>query len=173
MHIVKFESTPRPLFVTPQNLKQLGIVSTIVTGATAVSFGEMDFNLNGFLMQVRGFVFEVIRLVMAQQIQSRPAGLPVLLCARLCYFHNVGILTMLANATIAFLLNVSVALLIGTTSAVVMTLCGVLKDILLVVASIAFFRDPVTLIQAEGYSVSLGGLVYYTLGVERFKEAGS
>lgn len=46
---------------------------------------------------------------------------------------------------------------------------GVLKDILLVLASMAIFRDPVTGQQYFGYSIALGGLVYYRLGAERIQ----
>jgi len=50
-----------------------------------------------------------------------------------------------------------------------MTLSGVLKDILLVIASMVIFFDPVSLLQAFGYSIALGGLVYYKLGAEKIK----
>lgn len=45
-----------------------------------------------------------------------------------------------------------------------------LKDILLVFASMMLFRDPVTLLQAFGYSIALAGLIYYKLGGEKLKE---
>jgi hypothetical protein len=51
-----------------------------------------------------------------------------------------------------------------------MTLCGVLKDILLVVASMMIFLDPVSPLQFFGYSIALGGLVYYKLGADKIKE---
>lgn len=51
-----------------------------------------------------------------------------------------------------------------------MTLSGVLKDILLVMASMFIFRDPVSGIQVFGYSIALGGLVYYKLGADKLKE---
>lgn len=50
-----------------------------------------------------------------------------------------------------------------------MTLSGVLKDILLVVASMVIFFDPVSPLQAFGYSIALGGLMYYKLGGEKIK----
>lgn len=43
---------------------------------------------------------------------------------------------------------------------------GILKDILLVASSILLFRDPVTGQQFVGYTIALGGLVYYKLGSE-------
>lgn len=51
-----------------------------------------------------------------------------------------------------------------------MTLSGVLKDILLVLASMLIFRDPVSPLQFFGYSIALGGLVYYKLGADKLKE---
>lgn len=146
----------------------------------------------GFFIQMAGIVFEAIRLVMVQKLLSSsefkmdplvslyyfaPAcalmnGVATLIwevpTLQMVDIYRAGPLTLLANACVAFLLNVSVVFLIGKTSAVVLTLCGVLKDILLVFASIIIFGDPVTLIQAFGYSISLCGLLYHKLGAEMF-----
>src|ERR1700760_4930536 len=62
---------------------------------------------------------------------------------------------------------------IGKTSSLVLTLSGVLKDILLVLASMVLFRDPVSLLQAFGYSIALGGLIYYKLGSDKLREYAS
>lgn len=51
-----------------------------------------------------------------------------------------------------------------------MTLSGVLKDILLVMCSILIFGDPVSGLQAFGYSIALLGLIWYKLGPEKIKE---
>lgn len=48
-------------------------------------------------------------------------------------------------------------------------MAGILKDILLVCASMVIFRDPVTPQQFFGYSIALGGLVYYKLGAEKIQ----
>lgn len=45
-----------------------------------------------------------------------------------------------------------------------MTLCGVLKNILLVVASMLIWGTIVGGLQAFGFSIALVGLVYYSLG---------
>ncbi len=44
-----------------------------------------------------------------------------------------------------------------------------LKDILLVVASMVIFGDPVTGQHFVGYSIALSGLVYYKLGAEKIQ----
>lgn len=51
-----------------------------------------------------------------------------------------------------------------------LTLSGVLKDILLVFASMIIFGDPVTLLQAFGYGIALVGLMFYKLGAQKMKE---
>ena len=50
-----------------------------------------------------------------------------------------------------------------------MTLCGVLKDILLVAASMLIWGTPVSGLQFFGYSIALGGMVYYKLGGDSIK----
>ncbi|KAK6393186.1 hypothetical protein LTR65_002877 [Meristemomyces frigidus] len=179
--------------VTEPSLKTLGNVSLIVVGVVIASLGEIKFVLTGFLFQCGGIVFESIRLVMVERLLSG-SGFKMDPLVSLYYFapvcavmngcialvveiprmtladvQNVGYFVLFANAMIAFLLNVSVVFLIGRTSGLVMTLSGVLKDILLVGASILIFRDPVSPLQAFGYTIALFGLVYYKLGAEQLK----
>lgn len=180
--------------VSPPNLKTLGNVSFIVVGVVIASYGEIKFVMVGFLFQLGGIIFEATRLVMMQRLLSS-AEFKMDPLVSLYYFapvcavmngivslivevpkmswadvQNVGYFTLISNAMIAFLLNVSVVFLIGKTSSLVMTLCGVLKDILLVLASMIIFMDPVSGIQFFGYSIALGGLVYYKLGSDKLKE---
>ena len=66
-------------------------------------------------------------------------------------FTSQFMLTMLINGLVSFTLNVAVVLLISNTSALVLTLAGIVKDILLVFLSVAVFSSPVTLLQYFGY----------------------
>lgn len=50
---------------------------------------------------------------------------------------------------------------------------GVLKDILLVFASMFIFKDPVTGQQFFGYSIALVGLTYYKVGADKLKSMGT
>lgn len=182
------------LGIDSPNLRVLGNVSFIVIGVIIASYGEIAFNLIGFLYQIIGIVFEAIRLVMVQRLLSS-AEFKMDPLVSLYYFApvcagmnfvmflifegsklglsdiaRVGIFTLLANAMVAFGLNVSVVFLIGKTSSLVLTLCGVLKDILLVVASVVIWADPLSGLQMFGYSIALGGLVYYKLGADKLRE---
>ncbi|KAJ5101921.1 hypothetical protein NUU61_004143 [Penicillium alfredii] len=179
--------------IAPANFRTLGNVTLIVVGVVIASFGEIKFDMSGFLIQVGGIIFEALRLVMVQRLLSSSefkmdplvslyyyapacavtngivtifAELPRL---TMLDIYSLGVGTLIANALVAFLLNVSVVLLIGKTSAVVLTMAGILKDILLVAASMIIFRDPVTGQQFFGYSIALAGLVYYKLGAEKIQ----
>ncbi|OJD30519.1 uncharacterized protein BKCO1_5900028 [Diplodia corticola] len=182
------------LGVAPPNMKTLGNVSFIVIGVVIASFGEIKFNMVGFLYQAGGIVFEAVRLVMVQRLLSSAefkmdplvslyyyAPACAIMNGVVCMFwelprlgmsdiYNLGMFTLMCNALVAFLLNVSVVFLIGKTSSLVLTLSGVLKDILLVFASMIIFQDPVSGLQAFGYSIALSGLVYYKLGADKLKE---
>jgi hypothetical protein len=52
----------------------------------------------------------------------------------------------------------------------VLTLCGILKDILLVMCSMLIWGTQVSLTQFFGYSIALGGLLYYKLGADQLKQ---
>ena len=124
------------LGVTPPNWKTLGNVSLIVVGVVIASIGEIEFNLTGFLYQAGGIIFEATRLVMVQRLLSS-AEFKMDPLVSLYYFapvcgimngvtalimevptmtmqniYSVGLLTLLANAMVAFLLNVSVVFLV-------------------------------------------------------------
>ncbi|KAI1300637.1 triose-phosphate transporter family-domain-containing protein [Xylaria venustula] len=180
--------------VAAPSLSKLLNVIAIVIGVAIASFGELKFDGLGFIIQITGIVCEALRLVMVQRLLSSDEFkmdplVSVYYYAPACAVINgfftilielprmttgdifqVGLINLLANAFVAFLLNVSVVLLIGKTSAVVLTMAGVLKDILLVIASLLIFHDPVTLQQYFGYSIALAGLTYYKLGPEKLQQ---
>lgn len=181
------------LGIDPVDLKKLGNVSFIVIGVALASFGEIDFVMIGFLFQVGGILFEAVRICMVQRLLNG-AEFKMDPLVSLYYFapvcavmnltvalfwevpkiymteiYAVGIGTFFANACCAFLLNVSVVFLIGKTSGLVLTLCGVLKDILLVAASMIIWGTQISGLQAFGYTIALGGMIYYKLGQKELK----
>ncbi|PHH60808.1 hypothetical protein CDD81_1159 [Ophiocordyceps australis] len=181
------------LGVSQPSLKQFLNVSAIVVGVIIASFGEIHFVPIGVFFQIGGIIFEALRLTMVQRLLSS-ADFKMDPLVSLYYFapicavmngvvaliwefprvsmaevYHVGIFTFFLNGLCAFMLNVSVVFLIGKTSAVVLTLCGVLKDIMLVVASMAIWGTQVTALQFFGYSIALGGMVYYKLGYDQLK----
>ncbi|KAL3482849.1 triose-phosphate transporter family-domain-containing protein [Aspergillus germanicus] len=77
---------------------------------------------------------------------------------------ETGLSTLFANALVGFMLNVAVFTLIGKTSGLTMTLVSIPKNILLIGASVVLWGTRVSLVQAIGYAVALGGLVVYSGG---------
>lgn len=55
---------------------------------------------------------------------------------------------------------------LSKTSATVLTLCGTLKNILLVIISVLIWGTIITLSQLVGYTIGLCGLLSYSLGWE-------
>lgn len=181
------------LGVSQPNLRVFLNVSVIVVGVIIASIGEIKFVWIGVIYQVAGIIFEALRLTMVQRLLSSSEFkmdplvslyyfAPVcaaMNCAVALFWefpkvtmeevYHVGLFTLFLNGLCAFLLNVSVVFLIGKTSSLVLTLCGVLKDVMLVVASIMIWGTEVSGLQFFGYSIALGGMVYYKLGYEAIK----
>ncbi|KAF4511135.1 hypothetical protein G6O67_002958 [Ophiocordyceps sinensis] len=163
-------------------------ILVIVAGVALASFGEIQFSLIGFLYQIGGIAVEAVRIVMIQ-IMLSGEGLKMDPLVGLYYYApvcaamnfvvalfteipnfnpqdvtRVGFGLLFANALIAFMLNVASVSLIGKTSGLVMTLTGILKNILLIIVSVVIWRTEITFIQVIGYGIALVGLTYYSVG---------
>lgn len=174
--------------VEEPSLKRFLNILLIVAGVALASVGEVNFSMAGFLFQVGGTVFEAMRLIMIQVLLSgddmkMDPLVSLYYYAPVCAVMNVivaigseankfnpadlakaGYGLLLLNAMVAFMLNVSSVFLIGKTSGLVMTLTGILKNILLVVISVMIWSTHITGMQFLGYAIALAGLVYYSIG---------
>lgn len=163
------------------SMMEVYIVSIICVGVAVTSVGEAMFSWTGFVFQSIAILAESSRLVLTnilmKQLKLDPlsslyyiAPACALFIGTACFIFEGQdlpwdrILTtdfaiiMLVNGGVAFSLNVAVVLLIGNTSALVLTLSGIVKDILLVFFSVTIFGAPVTPTQYAGYAVALMGL---------------
>ena len=68
---------------------------------------------------------------------------------------------LLLSGALAFALNVSMVLLIKHSSALILSMGGLFKDLLLVVASQYIFSSPITHVQVVGYAISLTAFYAY------------
>jgi len=181
--------------VANPTLAQLLTILVIVFGVGLASFGEIQFSWLGFFFQIAGTVFEAVRLVMIQVMLSAEGlrmdplvGLyyyaPV--CAVMNLFiawasegpsfkledaAHAGWGMLFLSAVVAFMLNVASVFLIGKTSGLVMTLSGILKNIMLVGISVVIWQTQIAGLQAIGYSIALAGLVYYSVEPEQLTRA--
>lgn len=163
------------------SMTELYIVMVICVGVALTSVGESFFSWLGFTFQSLAILAEASRLVLTNLLMKNLkldplsslyyiAPLCSLFIGILCLVFEFNDLPwdrmlttdfmsiMLVNGLVAFTLNVAVVLLIGNTSALVLTLAGIIKDILLVFLSIVIFGSPVTPLQYAGYGVALLGL---------------
>lgn len=160
---------------------ELYIVTVICIGVAIASVGETYFSWIGFTFQALAILAESSRLVLTNIVLKslKLDSLSTLyyvapLCAVLigiaCAIFEADhlpwemmqsqgfVVVMLVNGFVAFALNVAVVMLIGNTSALVLTLAGIVKDILLVGLSVTLFGSPVTAMQYGGYGLALLGL---------------
>jgi drug/metabolite transporter (DMT)-like permease len=152
-----------------------------MTGVAITSVGETYFSFTGFTFQALAIMAESTRLVLVNILMKSLKLDPLSslyyvapLCAlfigvAMLYFEASELpldrmvkvdfmVTMLFNGLVSFALNVAVVFLISNTSALVLTLSGIVKDILLVFLSVSVFGSPVTPLQYAGYGVALLGL---------------
>ncbi|GKT41325.1 putative sugar phosphate/phosphate translocator [Colletotrichum spaethianum] len=180
-------------------MKTLYNILLIVAGVGLASFGEIEFSWIGFVFQMGGIVFEAVRLVMIQvllkgdeNVQKMDPLLSLYYYAPVCAVMNfivawasefstfemqdlqrTGVFMLLLNAGVAFMLNVSSVFLISKTSGLVMTLSGIFKNILLIIAAIFIWHISVTFMQFVGYAIALFGLVIYSVGWDQLKISGA
>lgn len=163
------------------SMLELFIVVIICTGVAITSVGELNFSWIGFIFQAAAILFESSRLVLTnilmKQLKLDPLSSlyyisPLCLCFILpahFYFEFNSLpwdmmMTsqfagmMAASGAVAFSLNVAVVVLISNTSALTLTLAGIIKDILLVCLSVVIFGSPVTPLQYFGYGLTLFAL---------------
>ncbi|KAH6648981.1 DUF250 domain membrane protein [Truncatella angustata] len=160
-------------------------VLVIVSGVLLASAGEIHFSTIGLFFQLGGLVFESLRVVMVKELMT-DAGANMDPLVSLYYYapmcavtnifvafgaewptfkwsdvENAGLAMLVLNAFVAFCLNVSGVLLIGKTSALIQQVCGVLKNILLVIVSVIIWGTVITPLQTLGYTLALIGMVFY------------
>jgi len=164
------------------NKRLAAIVLIISLGVSLASYGELSFSILGFFIQCGAVLFEASRLVMIEVLLKGMKMDPLVslhyyapVCAAINLMilpfaeglepfrqlQRLGPLILFSNAGIAFLLNVAAVFLIGVGSGLILTLAGVLKDILLITGAVLLFGKTITALQVFGYSIALAGLIVF------------
>ena len=158
----------------------------IALGVGIASYGELNFNLTGFMLFMGSIVCEAVRIVSIQLLLTSadiklnsvttlyyvsPACF-VFLLAPFAFIEaprfasgaedvNLDPVVLGSNAALAFALNISVYLLIGKTSALTMNVAGVIKDWMLIFISSVMFDAPISSLQLWGYLLAFAAVCYY------------
>jgi drug/metabolite transporter (DMT)-like permease len=170
-------------------LRRCSVVLLLFTlcGTLLAVHGELHFQLIGFVLQVVSSLTEASKVIIQSLLMSGSSRLDpmtmVLFMAPACLLANVipfAILEgphiaeiavqfklflpfILVNASMAFLLNLLVATCIKELSAVGYLLCGIVKDVTIIVSSAWFLGESLAPQQVVGFSVALSGVALYSL----------
>lgn len=167
------------------NRVKLAVVFWIVACSALCVGNELHFVWIGFAIQLVSQVAECCRVVLGECVLggsglkldpltytlfAAPTCLAVLMIGNI-FTWEPEILSramqnwhlLLPNATLAFVLNLTVATVIKEASAVGFILCGVTKDIFLVAVSAVYFGEQITNLQVLGFSMILAGILFWSL----------
>lgn len=160
-------------------------IAAITIGLTIASFGELEFDMFGFCLQVVSICLEGLRINLLEiclksngyklnPLSSLQIFAPLMLALLIpCVaiwdrdalssneILNIGGPTFIVNALCAFCLNMAVYLVIQTASGLIFALGGVLKDLIIIFGSAVFLGKVVTGLQVIGYVIALLGLQAY------------
>jgi hypothetical protein len=174
------------------------LVTMVCLGVMLAVTGELNFDMKGFLCQCASSVSECMRVVLIGLLLNKQ-GLKMDPLTALSYYaplclvflvpfalltelpsdwaqfaadfqEQVGFGWLALNGFVAFCLNLSVVLLIQATNPVVYILCGVMKDVAIIMASIAMLHQPIAAQQLLGYVLAVVGIQVFNL-VSRTPEA--
>ncbi|KAL8705132.1 MAG: hypothetical protein Q9201_001735 [Fulgogasparrea decipioides] len=161
------------LRLTSPTLRVVLNLLVIVFGVVLASLGEIKFHAIGFLYQMGGIIFEAYRLAFIQKLLSdekyKMDPLVSLYYFAPCCAAFICMMGMAGEWRDGVDLEEVTSVGIGKTSSLVLTLCGVLKNISLIAASMFIWGTVVTPIQFVGNGIALTGLVYYQLGAEKVR----
>ncbi|XP_002985975.2 probable sugar phosphate/phosphate translocator At3g14410 [Selaginella moellendorffii] len=167
-------------------LRMMFIMSVISFGVLVASYGEINFNWIGVIYQLGGVVGESMRLILIE-IMLKRKGLkldPLTMmyyvspCSAFCLFipwlllekpkmdssthWNFDAVVVSLNALCTFALNISVFLVISSTSALTIRVAGVVRDwIVVLVSGLVFLDTTLTPINIIGYVIAIFGVVMY------------
>jgi len=161
----------------------------ICGGVAAASFGELDFNVIGFGLQLTATVVEAVRLIILKALVSS-CGIQLDAMSGLYYYAPTCLVAMLvplssqvegavpwdkvwalhpvllASGLIAFALHLTILVFLRHASSTTYAATGILKDVILIVSTSRYYSHPVTGLQAAGYCVSLLGLRFFNSAKE-------
>lgn len=156
----------------------------ILFGACMAIRGEVQFVWFGFVVQTISQLGECGKTVLGEWIMREsslkldpltytmfmsPVCLSILVVmTALTWEHEITVRLaqwwhlLLPNACLAFLLNVMVAMIIKECNAVSFMLIGLVKDMVIVLASVLLFGELVVREQLYGFAVCLGGILFWS-----------
>eukprot|EP00928_Gymnodinium_smaydae_P066368 TRINITY_DN49389_c0_g1_i1.p1 TRINITY_DN49389_c0_g1~~TRINITY_DN49389_c0_g1_i1.p1 ORF type:complete len:449 (-),score=55.87 TRINITY_DN49389_c0_g1_i1:162-1439(-) len=166
------------------DMSKVSVIMWIFCGCTCCVRGEMHFVFYGLVLQVASLLCECSKNIIAELVLRGkglnldpltftlfqapltliPLGIALALMQpaglRAAFLANWHLL--LPNSMIAFVLNITLAVIIKRLSVIAFVLAGITKDICIVTASALIFGDKVTELQVIGFLMCLSGVFYWS-----------
>eukprot|EP00931_Biecheleriopsis_adriatica_P062274 TRINITY_DN3750_c0_g2_i1.p1 TRINITY_DN3750_c0_g2~~TRINITY_DN3750_c0_g2_i1.p1 ORF type:complete len:372 (+),score=61.64 TRINITY_DN3750_c0_g2_i1:100-1116(+) len=162
------------------SLEKVSYLAIIILGCSLCAKGEIHFVMLGLVLQVASMFAECAKNLIGELVMSggglkldaltfvsfqAPCSLmPILVAVAFTltpqalsdfYAHYPLIV---ANASLAFLLNVMIAVILKRLSALAFVVIGLTKDIVIVLASSIVFGDTVSMMQRYSFGITLFGI---------------
>ena len=171
------------------SLRLAGYIVLISAGVITSCAAQVETSVAGTLLQIAALVCEGLRLCLINILLTSkglklsaignmfyiaptcfvcllgPWALfeaPFVMADNFAAVRRTGGLMLLANSSIAFLLNLATLALIRHTSALTLNVAGVVKDLLLIAWSVLVHGAIVSRVQYVGYAIAFCGVTGYT-----------
>eukprot|EP00933_Yihiella_yeosuensis_P051141 TRINITY_DN48999_c0_g1_i1.p1 TRINITY_DN48999_c0_g1~~TRINITY_DN48999_c0_g1_i1.p1 ORF type:complete len:345 (-),score=66.91 TRINITY_DN48999_c0_g1_i1:222-1256(-) len=163
---------------------KVGVLSIVVAGCTICAHGEVKFLWLGLAIQLTSQFAETSKNIIGEIVmtgaglkldpltfvyfQAPCSLLPLAGALFLRWTPEMGQALevmwpyLIANALLAFCLNVTIATTIKQLSAVAFVIIGIIKDMAIVASSAMLFGDKVTAVQWFGFLVTTAGCVLWS-----------
>ncbi|ORY66312.1 triose-phosphate transporter family-domain-containing protein [Pseudomassariella vexata] len=157
-------------------------VCVISGGVMLSSLGWTEETSMSIILQLSAIIADAVRLAMTQKVLSscelnvEPLALlhhlaPI--CSLTGLVLTIGLETPtipevlgiwhfgIGSCILSFCLNIAGFSVVKKTSSLTLSICGILKDLILIGLSIAIWHDAVTALQLIGYGLALVGILHY------------
>eukprot|EP00933_Yihiella_yeosuensis_P070810 TRINITY_DN78970_c0_g1_i1.p1 TRINITY_DN78970_c0_g1~~TRINITY_DN78970_c0_g1_i1.p1 ORF type:complete len:361 (+),score=32.16 TRINITY_DN78970_c0_g1_i1:105-1187(+) len=161
------------------------VLAVVICGCSLCATGELHFVMLGFILQILSQFAECSKNIIGEMVMGKESGLkldvltfvlfqapfsllPLLVACFCLHTPEVGYdfikswPLLLANACIAFLLNLVIALCLKELSTVAYVVIGIAKDVVIVVSSSMFFGNVITPPQRIGFGITIFGLMLWS-----------
>ncbi|KAI0521688.1 triose-phosphate transporter family-domain-containing protein [Xylaria bambusicola] len=157
-------------------------IALISGGVVIATYGWSEPSAVGTLLQIVAVIADAVRLVLMQRILST-YDMNLEAFEMLYYLAPLSTLTgllaslglpfpsiseiqgawiyVMGSCVLSFCLNMIGFSVIKKTSSLTLSVCGILKDIGLIVLSLVLWKDEITVVSCVGYGTTLLGIMHY------------
>lgn len=136
------------------------VLQTMLLAASGTKLDAMTYVL---IVMPLCFMVLLISLFFIFGLQAAGVSIPMEIQSPQWQDYVAAAPLLCCNATVAFALNVTIALFIKNTSAVAMVLAGIVKDCCVVLISLVLFHESISNAQAMGFCLQLLGVLAWSL----------